>query len=123
SVEKWLNALVLERCTTHYWVELNVDCTAAQKFTDLIVIWHIAIQVSFHCFFVDFNDLLDHQFAVFLCLISKISWNVAYFCSCANSFVNPNKCLHLDKVDNALKFVFCTDWKLDCNRDRTKTGL
>src|SRR5690606_21343299 len=59
SVEKWLNALVLERCTTHYWVELNVDCTAAQKFTDLIVVWHIAIQVSFHCFFVDFNDLLD----------------------------------------------------------------
>jgi hypothetical protein len=123
SVEKRLNALVLEGRAAEHREELNSDGALADQRADLVIVRHFAFEIGFHRGVVGLDDGLDEQFAVLLGLVLEISRDFNNVPLRAERLVAPDDGVHLDQIDNALEVVLSADRQLHDDRGCTKTGL
>src|SRR5690606_18283773 len=122
SVEKRLNATVLERGTAKNRMELDVDGALTDQSAQLVIRRHGAFEIGFHCSFVDFHGQLDELFAVFFSLVLQMGRNFTNRRSSADGAV-PGQGLHFDQVDDAFELVFSADRQLnrECYCAKTRT--
>ena len=121
SIKHGLYALVLERRTANYREELHRERTLTDSCTDFCFGDSSRIlKVLLHDNIIEVSTFLEHLIAPFLSLSQEISRDILNIIISTLRLIMPVVSLHLNKVNNALEGLFCTDRKLDWTSVCTK---
>ena len=113
-IEKWLNALVLKRATTHHRHNHHLQCSCTQCTAYFFFgdgRW--IIEIFFHQCIIIFCDCLKELIAPRFAFFYHVGRNFFYHCVSTEAFIRPVESLHCDKVYHTLKGFLCTDWQVD----------
>ncbi len=123
-VEQRLHTLVLIRRTEEHRAALHIDSTFTDSSDDLVLSnGRRIIHVLLHEVVAVVSSLLKEFVTPLVGIVYEISGDIINLILSTHGLIVPQDSLHLDKVNNALEVLLCTDRNLDNDRVSTQDIL